>query len=154
MTSATLFPNALDLSPDDYCVFGLATCFLRDEGEVKEVQVIEPIPSSALEAILKGIPTSYQFACAKSLGEFYNQQTLQIPTEFPPEAQFCDSFSERVVAATRTYKSRPQAQAYIPLGTIKSDLNYSLERKRILNAESVVRAEDNIKQHSHTHKVL
>ncbi|MDY6785696.1 MAG: hypothetical protein SW833_24625 [Cyanobacteriota bacterium] len=154
MTFVTLFPNAPDLSPEDYCVFGLATCFLRDEGEVKEVRVIEPIPSSALEAILKGIPTSYQLACAKSLGELDRDGALQIPPEFPPEAQFCDSFSDRAIAAARTYKSRPEAREHIPLGTTKTDLNYSLERKRVLNAESVVRAEDNVKQHSHTHKVL
>ncbi|MGH7999306.1 MAG: hypothetical protein ACREPR_07750, partial [Brasilonema sp.] len=66
MTMATLLPNAPDISADDYCVFGLATCFLKEDGEVHQVQVVEPIPSAALEAILKGIPTSYQLACAKS----------------------------------------------------------------------------------------
>lgn len=154
MTTAALFPNAPDLHADDYCVFGLATCFLRDEGEVKQVQVVEPIPSAALEAILKGIPTSYRFACAKSLAEFYSEQTVQIPTEFPREAQLCENFTDRVVAAARTYKSRPEARQYIPLGTTKDDLNYSLERKRILNAQNVVRVEDNVKQHPHTHQVL
>jgi hypothetical protein len=65
-----------------------------------------------------------------------------------------DRFAERVAAATRTYKSRPQAQAHIPLGVVKQDFNYSLERKRVLNTSRTVSTEDNVKQHSHTHKVL
>ena len=57
------------VSPDDYCIFGLATCFVREEGETKEVQVIEPIPSAYLETMIKGVETSYKFACAKTVGE-------------------------------------------------------------------------------------
>ncbi len=153
MTTATPLSNQ-DISLDDYCVLGLATCFVRDEGEIKEVQVIEPIPSAALEALIKGIPTSYQLACAKSVGEIFKDDTPQIPAEFPPGSQFCDDFNERTFAAVRTYQNRPQAKNYIPLGTIKDDFNYSLERKRILNQTNVVTTEDNVKQHSHTHKRL
>ncbi|MEC4891399.1 MAG: hypothetical protein SAL07_03450 [Oscillatoria sp. PMC 1051.18] len=154
MATATLFPNAPDVSADDYCIFGLATCFLRDEGEITEVQVIEPIPSAALEAILKGIPTSYKFACAKPIGEFFADENLQKPAEFPPSAQFSDNFTERVVAAARSYKHRPEAQKHLPLGTTKDDFNYSLERKRVLNNTNVVSTEDNVKQHAYTHQVL
>jgi hypothetical protein len=155
MTSAILFPDTQDLTVDDYCVLGLATCFLRDEGEIHQVQIVEPIPSAALEAILKGIPTSYQLAVAKSLGEvFPDQSQPKIPTEFPENTQLCDNFSERLIAATRTYKRRPEAQVHIPLGTKRSDFNYSLERKRVLNSVNVVRTEDNVKQHEYTHKVL
>ncbi|MGK7874960.1 MAG: hypothetical protein AB4426_17165 [Xenococcaceae cyanobacterium] len=154
MATATLFPHAPDVSADDYCVFGLATCFLREDGEVHQVQIVEPIPSAALEAVLKGIPTSYQLACAKSLGEIFAGDTPEIPTEFPAEAQFCDNFAERAVAAVRTYKSRREAKVHIPLGTVRDDFNYSLARKRVLNTVNVVRTEDNVKQHSHTHKVL
>ncbi|MBP0019834.1 MAG: hypothetical protein J7647_20060 [Cyanobacteria bacterium SBLK] len=154
MTSATLFPNAPDISSDDYCAFGLATCFIRNEGEIEEVRIIEPIPSSALEALLQGIPTSYKFVSGKSLSEFFVTETLQKPAEFPQEARFCESFVERTLAASRTYKRHPKAKDYIPLGTQKDDFNYSTERKRVLNAENIVSAEDNIKQHSHTHKVL
>jgi hypothetical protein len=154
MTSTSLFPHAADVSPADYCVFGLATCFLREDGEVREVQILEPIPSAALEALLKGIPTSYKFACAKSLGEFYADFKHQMPAEFPPEAQFCDNFDERAIAACRTYKSRNEAKGHIPLGSKRNDLNFSLDRKRVLNTVNVVSAEDNVKQHSHTHKVL
>lgn len=146
--------DAPDLTGSDYCVFGLATCFLKQEGELQSVEIIEPIPSSALEAILKGIPTSYRFACAKSLEQVFRDAIPTIPSEFPDGSQFCDNFTERVIAAARTYKSHPAAQQLIAPGTIKEDLNYSTDRKRVLNSSHVVRNEDNVKQHSHTHKVL
>ncbi|WP_019506472.1 hypothetical protein [Pleurocapsa sp. PCC 7319] len=156
MTNATLFAQASDLSQEDYCVLGLATCFVREDGEIEQLKVLEPIPSAALEAILKGIPTSYELACAKTLGEIFSDDTVNIPSELnvEPEIRLCDRFAERVAAATRTYKSRPEAKEHIPLGTVNRDFNYSLERKRVLNTTNVVSTEDNVKQHSHTHKVL
>ncbi|MBE9114560.1 hypothetical protein IQ249_01500 [Lusitaniella coriacea LEGE 07157] len=154
MTTATLFPDAPDITAEDYCVFGVATCFLRDEGEIQEIEIVEPIPSSALETLLKGVPTSYRVAFGKSVADFFNDQTLEIPSEFPANVRFCDDFTDRAIAAVRTYKRKPEAQQHIPLGTKKEDFNYSLERKRILNMENLVSTEDNVKQHSHTHKVL
>jgi hypothetical protein len=154
MKTTTLFSQASDLSTEDYCVLGLATCFVREEGEIQQIKIIEPIPSAALEAIVQGIPTSYQLACAKTLGEVVTEDTFQIPAEFREEAQFCANFAERLIATTRTYKSRPKAQKHIPLGTLKQDLNYSLDKKRVLNTVSVVRTEDNVKQHEYTHKTL
>ncbi|MGL6344115.1 MAG: hypothetical protein ACRC80_33840 [Waterburya sp.] len=156
MTNANLYAQATDLSSEDYCVLGLATCFLRADGEIEQVQVLEPIPSAALEALLKGIPTSYQLAYSKTLGEIFAEDTVQIPKEFSTDEsiQLCDRFAERVAAATRTYKSRPEAKIHIPLGTVKQDFNYSLEKKRVLNNTRVVSNDDNVKQHSHTHKVL
>lgn len=154
-TMATVtFSNAPDISADDYCVFGLATCFVREEGEVSQVQVVEPIPSSALEAILKNVPTSYEMACAKPLGEVVKGEQIAIPAEFPEDVQFADNFIERAIAAARTYKNRPVAKEHIPLGSVHKGFNYSLERKRILNAENIVTKEDNVKQHEYTHKVL
>lgn len=154
MTTATKYPNAPDLSPEDYVVVGLATCFVKEEGEVHELKIIEPIPSAALEAIVKGIPTSYQMAGGIQLGTVWNGERLQTPAGFPADAQFADEFEFRIAAATRTYKSRPQAQSHIPLGTIRQDFNYSVERKRVLNSQRVIRTEDNVKQHEYTHKVL
>ncbi|MEC4803763.1 MAG: hypothetical protein SAJ12_23110 [Jaaginema sp. PMC 1079.18] len=154
MTTEKLFPNAPDINIDDYCVFGLATCFIRDEDGVREVETIEPIPSSALEALLKGIPTSYQQAWGQPLSAFFKAETIKIPSEFPQSAKLCEDFPERAVAAARTYKRRTEAQSHIPVGTVKKDFNYSVERKRLLNAENLVRTEDNVKQHSYTHQVL
>jgi hypothetical protein len=154
MTPATAYPNAPDLSSDAYIVLGLATCFVKEDGEVHEVTIIEPIPSAALEALAKGIPTSYQKACATTLGAVLDGETPKAPTGFPPEAQFCNRFAERAIATARTYQARPESQTLIPAGTTREDLNYSTERKRVLNAENVVRVEDNVKQHEYTHKVL
>lgn len=154
MSVNSLLNQAQDINLDDYCVFGLATCFLKEDGEYHQVQIIEPIPSAALEAIIKGIATSYQFACSKLINELVDEERLKMPPEFPSSTQFCDDFTNRMIAAARTYKSRPHAQEYIPLGKVRDDFNYSLERKRILNAVNVVRQEDNIKQHPHTHKTV
>lgn len=156
MNNTALFSQATDLAADDYCVLGVATCFVRDEGEIEQLTVLEPIPSAALEALIKGVPTSYQSACAKTLGEIFQDETVNIPSELQVDGEIniCDRFAERVAAATRTYKSRPEAQKHIPFGVVKQDFNYSLERKRVLNTSRTVSTEDNVKQHSHTHKVL
>ena len=154
MTTAISHPNGLDLRTDDYIVIGLATCFYKEDGEVHELEIIEPIPSAALEAIIKGIPTSYKLACATTLGSILDGENLLLPSGFPETAQFSQEFLQRTFSATRTYKRRESAQSLIPLGTTKSDFNYSTERKRVLNAARIVTKEDNIKQHSHTHKVL
>ncbi|MGD1919835.1 MAG: hypothetical protein ACFCAD_13665 [Pleurocapsa sp.] len=156
MTTGTVFAQASDLLPEDYCVLGLATCFVREDGDIQKLTVLEPIPSSALEALIKGIPTSYQLACSTTLADIFQSDRVQIPPELKGDGNInlCDRFAERVAAATRTYKSRPQAKDIIPLGTTKQDFNYSLERKRVLNNSRTVSSDDNVKQHSHTHKVL
>jgi hypothetical protein len=146
--------NATDLSADDYVVLGLATCFIKEDGEVHAVKIVEPIPSAALEAIVKGIPTSYEMAIATPLGAVWMNDTAHIPPEFPSDAQLCDEFGDRLLAATRTYKARPVAQTHVPVGTVKQDFNFSTERKRVLNSQRIVKAEDNVKQHEYTHKVL
>ena len=153
MTTEVSYTQAPDLRTDDYVVIGLAICFVREDGEIHQIEVIEPIPSAALGALLKGIPTSYKFAYATSLGEVMVEGKLQIPPNFPESSQFADDFIERVFAAARTYK-RNEAERLIPLGTIYHEFQFSTERKRVLNATRNVTKDDNIKQHSHTHKIL
>jgi len=155
MATATFYPNASEVSADDYLVIGLATCFIKEEGEVHEVQIIEPITSAALEAIVKGIPTSYQSASATTLGAVLtDDDTPQKPPGFPELAEFSDEFAQRAIAAARTYKRREVAKTHIPQGTTRDDFNYSTERKRVLNTKRVITKEDNVKQHAYTHKVL
>jgi hypothetical protein len=151
MTTA-IYPETADLSAADYLVLGLATCFIKDEDGVHEVQVIEPIPSAALEAIVKGIPTSYQIATATTIGAVLPD--AQIPSDFPASAQFCDDFAFRATSAARTYKAVAIAQDLIPAGTTRQDFNYSVDRKRVLNSQRIIRTEDNVKQHKYTHEVL
>ena len=154
MTTATSYPQAPDLSTDEYVVIGLATCFLKEDGKLHEVNILEPIPSAAIEAIVKGVPTSYQTAYATTLGNVLAGDILQKPAGFPEDAQFCDDFANRTLAAARTYKAKPAAQTHVPLGTTRQDFNYSTERKRVLNSQRIVRNEDNVKQHKYTHEVL
>jgi hypothetical protein len=63
------YRTAPDLKPSDYIILGVATCFIKADGEVLQVKVAEPIPSAALEAILKQVPTSYELAYATDLGQ-------------------------------------------------------------------------------------
>jgi hypothetical protein len=154
MTTAIFSGDTADLAADDYIVIGLATCFVKEDGEVRQVEVIEPIPSAALEAILKGIPTSYKLAHATTLSNILGRDSLQIPGEFPQDAQLGDEFEQRAIAAARTYKRKESATKLISPGTTYTEFNYSVERKRLLNASRVVSKDDNIKQHPNTHKVL
>lgn len=152
MTTDTMSAN--DVAADDYVVIGLATCFVKKDNKLHPVKIVEPIPSAALEAILKGIPTSYEMAIATTVGSVWSNETPQAPSEFPPGAEFCDEFLFRLQATARSFRSRPVATEHLPIGALKTDFNFSTERKRMLNADRVVNTEDNVKQHAHTHKVL
>jgi hypothetical protein len=136
-------------------VIGLATCFIKADGGLSPIKIAEPIPSAALEALVKGIPTSYELATATRVGAVLPEgQSPTLPAEFPAEVQLCEAFAERVAAAARTYKQRTESQQLIPIGTTKQDFNHSTERRRLLNPDRLVRTEDNVKQHAYTHQVL
>ncbi|MUG94418.1 hypothetical protein F7734_19380 [Scytonema sp. UIC 10036] len=154
MTTVISYSNAPDLTADDYIVIGLATCFVKEDGEVHQVDIVEPIPSASLETLFKGTNTSYKLAYATTLGSLVDRDKLKIPSEFPESAQLGHDFMERAIAAARTYKRREVAKSLIPLGTTYTDFKYSTERKRVLNVTRNVTKEDNIKQHPNTHKVL
>ncbi|HEY9737321.1 MAG TPA: hypothetical protein V6D06_13600 [Trichocoleus sp.] len=154
MSTATVIPNAPDLSAEDYIVMGLSTCFVREDGDTKAVLVAEPVPSAYLEAVLKGVPTSYQSLHGVTLAEVLPNGKPSLFPAAPSEAQLCSDFANRAVAAARTYRSRPAAKDLLPLGTVRTDINYSTAKKRLLNAEHKVTAEDNVKQHEYTHQVL
>ncbi len=143
-----------DTSGLNYLVLGLATCFIKKDGEVIPVQVIEPVPSATLETIVAGIPTSYEFALAVDFHDVVQGDSLVRPAAFPEGSRWCEDFLERAIASARTYQARKMVQALLPMGEQRGDFKYSVERKRILNGDRLVRPEDNIKQHSHTHAVL
>jgi hypothetical protein len=154
MTAVIPDSSAPDIVASDYVVIGLATCFIREDGEVHPVKILEPIPSAALEALVRGIPTSYESAWALTVGDVLVDGEPRHSAAVPETAQFCDEFTSRAIAAARTYKARPMAQALIPAGTVRQDFNISLERKRVLNSERLVKSEDNVKQHAYTHQTL
>jgi hypothetical protein len=149
------YPIPDDLTPDSYLVLGVAHCFYKADGEVNAVKLIEPIPSASLETLMKQVPTSYEVACALTLGSVFTANGVEIPNLLGGYgAQLCIDFGERAIATARTYRAHPHLQDLIPLATIYRGFNFSLEKKRLLNAKRVIRDEDNVKQHSHTHKVL
>ncbi len=141
-----------DIPANAYVILGLAHCFVQVDGKLQPVQIIEPIPSAALEALLHGLPTSYSEAHALTYSQAMD--TANVLSHFPSTAHLCDDYGERLAAATRTYLARPQSTAHIPLGDTYRDFNTSTERKRVLNSERMVTAADNIKQHAYTHQVL
>lgn len=155
MASENTLLNPPDLSSDDYVVVGLATCFVKDEGEVHQLTVLEPVPSAYLEALFKGVPTSYQSLHATTLGSILDGGTPKmLPEVLSNSPQFSQDFTDRAFAAARTYKSREVAQSLLPAGTATTEINYSTERKRVINGKNVVTAEDNVKQHQYTHMTL
>lgn len=152
MTSNAILDAAPDLSTADYVVVGVATCFRRTEDDLVSLKVLEPIPSAYLESLFLGIPTAYEVIMATTLEEvqsdtFMGQASLA-------EVHLCENYRDRLIAAARTYQGRPDAQSLVPVNTQRTDLNYSIEKKRILNVKNTVKTEDNVRQHSHTHKKL
>jgi hypothetical protein len=154
MTNSLMPPNVADVPLDSYVVMGLATCFIKEDGKLQPIKVVEPIPSAAIEALVKGIPTSYEMAVATTFGAVWNNGQAVVPEAFPADTQLCEDFEERLLAAARSFRSYPVAQDLIALGQTKANFNFSTERKRMLNVERVVSTEDNVKQHEYTHKVL
>ena len=144
-------PSANTLPGDSYLVVGLATCYLRHEGETIELQVLEPIPSAYLQSVLQGVPTSYTAICGTTIDQAL---ALDLPEIAADPAQPCADFEERVQAAARTFQSRPEAIDLVPRGTLNRDLNYSTEKKRVLNSQRKISKNDNVKQHKYTHEVL
>ncbi|MGF1460192.1 MAG: hypothetical protein ACFBSG_14345 [Leptolyngbyaceae cyanobacterium] len=155
MTNSAILDKASELSATDYLVAGVATCFHRNDGELEAIKVLEPIPSAYLESLLQGIPTSYEVVLATTIGELSQSQPTNLrQLTGIDEVHLCENFSDRVIAAARTYHGRPAAQALLSTGTQRTDLNYSTEKKRVLNFKNVVNTEDNVRQHAYTHKKL
>ncbi|MGY4630786.1 hypothetical protein [Thermostichus sp. OS-CIW-29] len=146
----------------EYVVLGVATCFQQDqEGRLVEVLVAEPVPAADLDCLAQERrSTSYVLLYATTYAEIVNNGIPTLPAEvFPPGVLLGEDFVERVQAAARTYRSKPQFR-HIPLhqtctpeqGVFR--LNHSVEPRRILNAVVEVKDADNIKQHPHTHRQL
>ncbi|NJL47811.1 MAG: hypothetical protein HC929_10440 [Leptolyngbyaceae cyanobacterium SM2_5_2] len=155
MTQAPASACAPDLAPDSYVLLGLATCYWRQEGETVAVAVVEPVPSAYLETLLQGISTAYRQIWGTTLAQALAlDPALVEASEMPSPAQRCADFEERVFAAARTYQNRPATAQLVPVGTVRTDLNYSTEKPRILNPKNKVSRSENVKQHKYTHEML
>ncbi|GAQ86970.1 hypothetical protein KFL_003230150 [Klebsormidium nitens] len=134
---------------DDYIVVGLAHCFVKDDNsKLQDVFVIEGIPAGAVECMDNGGVTCYKHSYGTTLGEILKQDASILPEEFQGGV-FADDFDYRTKCAARTWK-RSHAQEHllnmVPIGSVRSDFNYKIEDKRVLNQENDVKDEDNIKQ--------
>ncbi len=144
------------LSDSDYIIVGLAHCFAKQDTNLVPLNVLEPVPSAYFEALTKGVPTSYEVLYGLQLGDLLKDEQ-PIVTNLPvdtKDVQFCEDFVERTLAAARTYQGREDIQTTLPCGQTFSEINFSTEKKRILNPSHRVTAEDNVKQHKYTHMTL
>ncbi|MEM6251886.1 MAG: hypothetical protein AAF821_03090 [Cyanobacteria bacterium P01_D01_bin.156] len=143
-------------SDDDYVIVGLAKCFRKQDGNVVPFNVLEPVPSAYFEALLKGVPTSYSTLYGVKLGEVIQDTQLSKPLSMraSEDTVFCEHFIERANAAARTYQNKELLQRSLPHGQSYEGINFSTDRKRILNATHTITAEDNVKQHKYTHMTL
>lgn len=153
MTLHSVLETAPELKASDYIVLGVATCFLRGEGELEVIKVLEPIPSAYLQTVMQGIPTSYEMVMATTLGALMDCAEPEQITSVSG-VRFCENIRDRTIAAARTYQNNGEAEVLLPIGTQRTNLNYSTEKKRVLNLDNIVKAEDNIRQHAYTHKTL
>ena len=152
MTSNAILDTAPELSASDYIAVGVATCFRRVDDELESIKVLEPIPSAYLESLFQGIPTAYDVVMAMTLADL-QQDDFREKANLA-DVCLCENYRDRIIAAARTYQGRPEAQSLVAIGTQRTDLNYSTEKKRVLNFKNIVKAEDNVRQHAYTHKKL
>jgi hypothetical protein len=142
------------LPPDSYVVLGRATCYLRQDGETTELQIIEPIPSAYLETLLTGVPTSYSALYATTLALALEHPKTGLDVGHDQAIHLCEDYTERLQATARSYIQRPSAAQLLRPATTFSELNFSLDSKRILNPRNKVSKSDNVKQHRYTHEVI
>ncbi|GIL73672.1 hypothetical protein Vretimale_5447 [Volvox reticuliferus] len=139
---------AAEVSDDAYICLGLAQCFRKAGGGLEPVLVVEPLSASSLECLANGARTSYKLVTGVSFGDALHRNRDALPDAFR-DAPFCENYEFRCEAAARTWQ-RPHAQDnlmdIVPLGKIRSNFNFSLEDKRILNMDNIVNDSDNIKQ--------
>jgi hypothetical protein len=137
----------------DFVVLGLAHCLAPDqEGSLIPVLLIEPVPSAAFLALLKGVPSAFSLVLAIDPSRMLNGE-LYRPEAFPLEARFPDDFHERLLAAARTFKHNPTAKRCLPIGALLSFDRKNSDR-RIINPVHNVSEQDNIKQHPLSHLIL
>ncbi len=160
--TATVSMGANEVQGLEYVVLGVATCFQREEdGRLNEILVAEPVSAADLDCLAREVrSTSYLLLYATTYAELVQNDQPTLPRDIIPEEVYLgDQFVQRVQAATRTYRAKPEFR-HIPLhqtctpttGVFK--LNHNPEPRRILNTVHEVSDADNVKQHPHTHKSL
>ncbi|DBB17199.1 TPA: hypothetical protein ACH3X3_014262 [Trebouxia sp. C0006] len=148
-TQAGLHGDDWSTAPDSYLTLGLAHCFeKKDDGKLQDKFVIEPITANSLECMAAGAKTCFKHVTSLRFEEAMTKDRSTLPDTFA-EGLFCKDFDFRCGASARTWQ-RSHAQDnlldIVPLGQNKSNFNYNLDEKRVLNFENVVDDSDNVKQ--------
>jgi hypothetical protein len=159
--TVTYTQQLADIKGMDYVVIGVALCYQKNaEGKTDPVHIVEPIPSTALEAMSRGNRTSFIKIYATTYADVIQNDAPAIPTDILGEDLYaCIAFVDRTQAATRTYKAKPELRL-LPIGSTATPeegpfkLIYDPAFRRILGGDRVVSDSDNVKQHSHTHQTL
>lgn len=84
---------------------GRANCFTMSSsggGKLNERFIIEPIPAAGLEAMSKGMTTSYTVVYGATLGQALAKDMSKLPNEFA-DAEFGTNFKARCEFAARTW---------------------------------------------------
>lgn len=160
MTAAELQAN--EVQGLEYVVVGVAACFQRDdEGRLAPVLVVEPIPAADLDCLAREVrSTSYSLIYAATYAEFVQDGQPCVPVDvFPAEAVPGSNFVQRIQAAARTYRTKPEFRHLSLHDTCTAEagvfkLNFNPEPRRVINAVVEVGEADNVKQHAHTHATL
>lgn len=140
--------SADEVLDDAYVVLGVACCFkMNEDCKLDELLIVEPLPSSALETIALGVETSYKRIMAVRFGDV-QQGSLPEQLVDGEAISLCEQFHIRLRAAARTYRGRDEARRTVALGQVSTDLNFSVERKRVLNDNYRPSFDDNVKQHN------
>lgn len=138
-----------DTKEEDYVTLGVAKVFRRREGELENLLIVEPLPASALDCVARlKVPTSYVRLWATTLGKVPDAIS-ELPSSLVLDGEsvaWGESFTERIQASARTYRRDPNVVALLPTGAIFSDLNHSVERKRLIEDDWVPDFDDNVKQ--------
>lgn len=138
-----------DTKEEDYVTLGVAKVFRRREGEMENLLIVEPLPASALDCVARlKVPTSYVRLWATTLGEIPDAIS-ELPRALVLDGEtvaWGEAFTERVQASARTYRRDPNVVSLLPTGSIFSDVNHSVERKRLIEDDWVPNFDDNVKQ--------
>jgi hypothetical protein len=138
-----------DTKAEDYITVGVAKVYRRRDGVLEDLLIVEPLPASALDCVARlKVPTSYLRLWATTLGEIPDAIS-ELPDSLVLEGEsvaWAEAFTERSQASARTYRRDPEVVKLLPTGVIFSDLNHSVERKRLIEDDWEPDFNDNVKQ--------
>ena len=144
------------LNQENYIAVGLAQVFMLNAGSSPTAQyLIEPLTAATLESLQLGVPTSYCRVLALTCGDLFddvvepaaiNQDALAPLIDGFEDVKICENMIERSMAAARTFRRRIEATEFVPLYETSEDLNFNIERKRIMDQIYEPSFDDNVKQ--------